>query len=313
MNKKKRKYNHMQTERGIDNIASEIPSVIVRAAKELEEVNENELKLASSLFQRLLDECKKPEMNGNKENNLLLARASIRAIQKGTMPLWRFVCMPRIGMVAKDSMFERWTCEIGDTRYDTLSPALSRDFNIIELVRRHEITPNLYYVLDDWEVPWLRTESDFNKLFKDEKEKALQNLFSIRTQTKDWITGTTKAFNNVPNQILFFSELIDYQSFCDLMDAPRLEATEAYQGTFEQEYQFIKKADFFMNDFERRRAAMRRIIQYATEGSILANTSLGQGIYLNSEYPVQVVWKKLTLFAELPTLFYVTDKDVKNI
>ncbi len=272
------------------------------------------IELAAKVYGFLMGQNKVENMRDNANNNILLAQIAIQAAISRRMDFWRFVCMPEISMVKDGSKFVDWNCEIGSPRYDTLTSALDRDSEILAGLQQLGIKPQLYFVLDDWEVPWLRSEQDFRALSRSEQQKALEALSGIRQQTTNWINENAGK-NSVANSgIIYFSSLIGYQRFVDLMDAPRLESESTYQGVFSEEKRFvIESARRVLTRQEADAKTGRRIIQYATEGSILANTFLTNGIYLNAEYPVQVVWKKLTLLADLPTLFYVTDKEVKNI
>jgi hypothetical protein len=275
--------------------------------------NKDSILLATKIYRFLLSQTQLDNQKENSDNNSLLATVSVNAAISKRIDFWRFVCMPEVSIdVNSNNTFDTWDYTLGSERYDTLSPALQRDSEIIDGMRALGITPQLFYVLDDWEAPWLRAENIFKKLSKSEQKKALEGLSDIRAVTSEWITKQTKEFD--PSGIIYFSSLINYRTFIDLMDMPLLESQVEYKIILEEEKNFVKKSSRRNpTDLEATAIAQKRIIQYATEGSILANTFLGNGIYLNSEYPVQVVWKKLTLFADLPTLFYVTDKEVKNV
>jgi hypothetical protein len=275
--------------------------------------DKNTIQLAAQLFAFLRSQIKVENMMENARNNELLAEVAVQSAVSKTIDLWRFVCMPEISMVSDQKTFIEWLCNMGTERYDTLSPALKRDAELIASCKELGITPKLYFVLDDWEVPWLRSEQQFKSLSRPEQEKALDSLSSIRAQTENWIQETTQRCEITPG-IVFFSSLINYQQFVDLMDAPLLESQAQYNGVFNEERRFvIESTRRKLTNEEANKKTSLRVIQYATEGGILASTFLGSGIYLNAEYPVQVVWKKLTLLSDLPTLFYVTDKEVKNV
>ena len=294
-----------------DQLQKAIKPLVVAVENDIE--NKNTILLATTIYRFLLSQTQLDNQKENAENNSLLATVSVNSAISKQIDFWRFVCLPEVSLgVNSNNTFDTWNYTLGSERYDTLSPALQRDSEVIDGMRALGITPQLFYVLDDWEAPWLRSENTFKKLSKSEQKKALESLSEIRDVTSEWITKQTKQFE--PSGIIYFSSLINYQTFTDLMDVPLLESRNDYKNTMEEEKRFVKESSRrILTDSEAYAIAQKRVIQYATEGSILANTFLANGIYLNSEYPVQVVWKKLTLFANLPTLFYVTDKEVKNV
>src|SRR5690606_40909516 len=68
---------------------------------------------------------------------------------------------------------------------------------------------------------------------------------------------------------------------------------DEYQGIYNEELRFVQNSRPNDNALEQSMRAKLRISQYAVEGSILAASDLANAIYLNSEYPTILVWKKI--------------------
>lgn len=145
---------------------------------------------------------------------------------------------------------------------------------------------------------------------KSEQTQALVGLEEMRKSIRDWISEWTQNLNCEKN-VNFLSEMVDYSTFADLLAAFELEVDERHTKILKQEMQLVREIFPQISDLECRIYAIRRIAQYAVEGAILY-PRFSNDVYLASEYPVNLVLKKLTLLADFPTLFYLHDKDVRN-
>ena len=257
---------------------------------------------------------------GNASNNKLLALASQNAATTNKLEFYRFVCMPWVQLKTSNRMFDRWSYEVGSYGYDTLTPAMPADLALVNAFDGI-IDTKITFVLDDWEVPYLRTTDDknpgysvFASLSKSQKLLALESLVGMRQDVSKWINESV----NYPakTDILYFSKLIDYESFLVLLDDFEINFPENAQKLLWAEMSFVRESARrlrkVLSEFEVRVRAMRRISQYAIEGSILLE-KFGNSVFLCSEYPVAQVLKKLTLISDIPALFYAKDSDVKNI
>jgi hypothetical protein len=290
------------------------------------EVNEETAILSAKLFSVFLGCTRVSTQLRNKENNLLLARNVVESVKEGKVNLWRFVCMPKTTMIKKDNKFDRWEADFSTTAYNTLSPALFYDRDLLSKVLSLGLVPKLTYVLDDWEVPYIRmtdiTETGFSKfksLSQDERDIALKSLVEINVQVRSWIDKMMLAQNiRIPDftNVRFLSGMIDYYEFIELMDTLFLEMDIESLGIFKQELEFAEK---YYPNINRQTAGImagRRITQYATEAVVINNDTSSEfknGIFLNSEYPTLPVWQKLNLVTRIPTLFYAEDEVIKNI
>ncbi|PIR43656.1 hypothetical protein COV24_01635 [candidate division WWE3 bacterium CG10_big_fil_rev_8_21_14_0_10_32_10] len=250
----------------------------------------------------------------NYNNNFLLALASLEAVRSGKLNLWRFVCLPELNIYISQGKFIEWSCIFDTKRYDTLSPAISYDQKIVDsIVKNTLIDPTINLVFNDWEGLFLRTISNNVNLYFSldllERKKAQASLKYVRSSIIKWVKSKTKY----PYNIMFISDFIDFDSFVDAMDSLSMESFELYKGIFNEELEFVNKSEPNIGTLEKELKAMRRIRQYAVEGSVIGSSFLGQGVFLAAEYPVQQVWNKLTLLQPLSALFYVKDKDVRNI
>ena len=289
-----------------------------------EDTNTEAFKRTASIYKFFREATLERPQKDNFENNLMLAERSFEAALTGKVNLWRFVCMPELSMETnKNGDFERWNYRLGRFRYDTLTPPLRFDKKLITDLRLLGLKPSLTFVLDDWEAPYVRTidaskqgYSSFKALSENEQLRALDGLFGMRKATLAWIEDKTVELglttDIIKPNILFLSELIDYKEFTELLEALELELDENYLNILNLEMAFVRKSTPGVTDQECRIKAIRRVTQYAVEGAVLA-PSMQKSIYLSSEFPVNLVWKKLTLLQNLPTLFYVQDIDVKNI
>lgn len=254
----------------------------------------------------------------NDENNQLLAIAVINAVREGRLTLWRYVCMPRTNLIVGENRggFVRWEAEY-DSRYDTLTKALIQDKELLAQISNLGIEPNIYFVINDWEVPFYRSNVSIKSLNEGEFELAISALETIRGYTRDWIAQTCERYGLNASGVYFFSDrelCPEYQEFLDLVDTLKLErAGLADAGILKAEIDFVIKADKSISGQSAELKAMRRIYQYAVESVFIAQSVLGKGIYLNAEYPTINVWQKMRLLQQLPTLFYVTDSQVQNI
>lgn len=265
----------------------------------------------------------KPQKD-NYENNRMLAEISFEAALTGEVNLWRFVCMPELSMETDErGNFERWSYRLGKFRYDTLTPPLRFDRQLISGLRLLGLESSLTFVLDDWEAPYLRTTdpskqgySSFKSLSQSEQVRALEGLSDVRRAMVSWIEYKTTELGLTPDIVkpdtLFLSEIIDYRNFTDMLSALELELDENYINILNLEMNFVRDSTPGVSDQECRIKAIRRVTQYAVEGAVLGPIMKNR-IFLSSEFPVNLVWKKLTLLQNLPTLFYVQDSDVKNI
>lgn len=258
---------------------------------------------------------------GNSSNNELLALASQDAAITNKLEFYRFVCMPWVKLKTSNGMFDGWSYEVGTYGYDTLTPAMPADltlFNALEGIVDTKIT----FILDDWEVPYLRT-TDYKKpgysilssMSQSQQLLALESLEGMREDVSKWINVSVVNYL-VGTDILYFSKLIGYKSFLELLSEFEINFPENAQKLLNAEMAFVRESarrdKRTMSEFEIRIKAMRRISQYAVEGSILLET-FGNSVFLCSEYPVAQVLKKLTLISDIPALFYAKDSDVKNI
>ena len=288
------------------------PTDSKRNTSNRKQTNSEVIKSTDFLYNFLTE--KNNYQRNNQLNNQLLKSVATATVQTGKLSLWRFICMPEISLETQNNQFKKWQYTFGSRRYDTLTPALPRDQQLIDGLKDRGINSELYFVIDDWEAPYLRTAKEFYSLPKDEKRKALEGLEPVRQQTSQWIYNTTNNTNLEPKDILYFSSRIEFPEFVDLMDAIPLELEPKYSGIYQEEQRFVQKSSPELSLLEKDLKAARRIAQYAVEGSIIIESGLTNGLYLNSEYPVQQVWKKLTLLSpDIPTLFYVKDEEVKNI
>ena len=191
------------------------------------------------------------------------------------------------------------------------------DQGVVDALVKIRIGINITYVFDDWELPFLRVldlntgESPFMALSPLDRARSLVALETVKKSVKKWIVEKLSK-ENIPYEIIFFSDLIPYQDFKDGVESLRFDTGSNLQGVFRAEEEFVRKADPYKSDMAVNRAVSTRIAQYAFEGIILREY-FGWGIFLASEYPINTVWQKLSLFTGIPTLFYVTDRDVKNI
>lgn len=103
-----------------------------------------------------------------------------------------------------------------------------------------------------------------------------------------------------------------YKEFVELIENMSLVINPSYAGVLRGEVEFVKASTPDLSDMEAERKATLRFSQYAVEGAVVESVLLNW-IYLNSEYPVVQVWKKLTFMSSIPTLFYVDNEAVKNI
>jgi len=241
-------------------------------------------------------------------NRQLLSDLSFKAACEGKLMAWRFMCLPEVDL---DVNTLEWQAVFGTARYDTFTPSLDRDAQFLEGMRNLGIEVKLKIVLDDWEAPYLRSASVFYKLSPEDQVTAIDNLKRLRSSIDQWVSKN--SINGVPVQTLYISALVGFKEFVDLIDAQTLEMDPKYIGILSEEMRFVRESSGNVSEYECQGKASRRIAQYAAEGSIIASSDLGSGIYLNSEYPTKQVWKKLTLLAQLPTLFYVADSEVRNI
>lgn len=285
-----------------------------------EKLSREEEQVAATVYARLWLSNVQESTRGNMENNSLLATSSISAAKTGEIDFYRFVCMPYIGLVSDQGEFVSWKYVIGTYSYDTLTPAMSADKKLLSKFDGL-VQPRMTFILDDWEVPFLRTNdlsdvqtSGFLGLNPAAQELALKELEKVRNDVTKWIAQKTADYQIVP-EVKFFSEIVGYKNFVDLVSAFQLEAPTD-EGIYKAEVDFVRKS------IEREAVkpselgisirASRRIAQYAVEGAILKE-QFKNGIFLCSEYPTVPVWQKLNMISSIPSLFYVKDSEVKNI
>ncbi len=283
------------------------------------ELDDSTAENAVAIYRFFRDSTEDPNQINNYSNNVLLGNVAISAAQTGNLDLWRFVCLPKLSLEVSDQReYARWKYDFSNHRYDTLKPVLPFDQRLIEGFRSFNINPSLTLVLDDLEAPYLRTTnhrksgfSGYESLKKPEQARALAGLVEMRTSIRDWISESTQNLNCEAN-VIFFSEMVEYSTFADLLATFELEVDERHTKILNQEMQLVREIFPQISYLECRIYAIRRIAQYAVEGAILY-PRVSSGVYLASEYPVNLVWKKLTLLADIPTLFYLQDKDVRNL
>jgi hypothetical protein len=106
MNTKKTKYNHMErrTTNEID-----IPGIALKAARELSIENKETIEKGWTMYQFLQSKVKNEDFKNNKENNILLLKASMSGALTNTLPFWRFVCMPEIELNTENGKFKKPT------------------------------------------------------------------------------------------------------------------------------------------------------------------------------------------------------------
>ena len=284
--------------------------------QEADKLNEEVIRRAIQIYFVIQPLVKKEDQINNPKNNNLLVSSCLEAAKYGKLTAWRFVCMPKTDFNPNDLDLP-WKVTIGDARYDTLTPALPFDQGVVDALVKIRIGINITYVFDDWELPFLRVldlntgESPFMALSPLDRARSLVALETVKKSVKKWIVEKLSK-ENIPYEIIFFSDLIPYQDFKDGVESLRFDTGSNLQGVFRAEEEFVRKADPYKSDMAVNRAVSTRIAQYAFEGIILREY-FGWGIFLASEYPINTVWQKLSLFTGIPTLFYVTDRDVKNI
>lgn len=286
---------------------------MLSALTQLEVDSEELAQKATGLYQLVTAESQNPQLTNNSENNFLLAKSCVRAVDSGVLNLWRFVCLPDLTMESADGKFTRWNYSFSISRYDTLTPCLDRDKQLLTRFNDFGISTRITFVVDDWEALWLRVDNQYNALSASEHQSAMTSLNSLRQDMRRWIDTNLSTRNITSASLAYFSSFISYFDFITLKDQLLLESDVSYSGLLADEILFVRKALPELSLPNATRKAQGRIVQYATEGAILSATSLGDGIYLNSEYPTQSVWKKLSLIAKIPTLFYVKDKDIRNV
>lgn len=241
----------------------------------------------------------------NWDNNDLLALSAIQAAATGKLPFWRFVCLPYVELERDASAFVSWKYSIGSRRYDTLNPALRYDKKLLASCEQIGIQPTLTFVFDDWEALFLRCRGSYELLSKQDKQTALERLEEVRAATTQWIAESVQG-RDIAYNTLFFSQLIGYQEFCDLMDSFQL---DMQARVINEEARFIKEASKDITETQAQREAHIRVSQYATEGALLQD----QGIFLPAEYPITLVYTKLSLINKFASCFYVRDEQIKNM
>ncbi|MBL8015376.1 MAG: hypothetical protein JNK26_04275 [Candidatus Doudnabacteria bacterium] len=281
-----------------------------------ESLSEGQVDLAIKLYVLLQKFSTNESIRDNYDNNLLLAMAVIKAIKEGKLCLWRYVCMAKTELLLDGPSFNGWNSTF-DSRYDTLTPSLIRDKELLTEVLALGLDTEINYVLNDWEVPFYRWGPACRALQADQLKAALDNLESTRQYMREWISARCAAYGVGSYNIIFFSDqevCPDYQLFLDLVDNSKLEvAGLADAKLLGAEIRFVKSADKSITDQSALDKAMNRIYQYAVEAVVISQTSIGAGIYLNGEYPTVTVWQKMKLLQPLPTLFYIPDSQIRNI
>lgn len=297
----------------VDSFVSLFASVF---RQETDELNEDVIRRAIQIYFVVQSLVKKEDQINNTKNNNLLVTSCLEAAKYGKLIAWRFVCMPKTDFDPGD-LDMPWKVTIGDSRYDTLTPALPFDQKIVEKLENIGIDVNITYVFDDWELPFLRVldlntgESPFLALSPEDQESCIVALGQVKKVVKKWVAKTL-AKRTVPYDVVFFSDLIAYPDFQEGVESLRFDTGPDIQGVFRAEEEFVRRADPYKGDMSVNRAVATRIAQYAFEGIILSEY-FRKGIFLASEYPIDTVWQKLSLSTRIPTLFYVKDEDVKNI
>jgi hypothetical protein len=221
---------------------------------------------------------------------------------------WRFVCMPQIEITV-NSFSINWN----NNRYDTLTPALEYDNKLIDLCREYDFSPSINLIIDDWELLFLR-EKDKVKTWS---RKSLNRFIDkeiprIRNQVRDWIENSLE-WNQGVYSILFFSEFVDYEDLLTEIKMRRVTLSVS-KDLVKEETNFVLEIGDFNNRNRACEAAKTRVAQYSSEMKFLRESKqICDVVYLGSEYPTGLVYRKLSSDKDFPALFYADDKDLKNV
>lgn len=268
-----------------------------------------EQKITTESIVAVISKSTRSDLGNNKQNKKAVSKAIEEAVEQDQLRLWRYVCIPRITIENNE-----WNLQFGDPRYDTLTQALSFDKDLISKLRAEGIEPTITFVLNDWEIIYLRNKQQFEALGSATQQRLVQELKQVQERISAWITTeAATSLGSAQFDIQYFTDIIDPIVFEELMLAMVIEESEETMGILRSELDFIRKAGDVLTEEQALRMAMRRVAQYAVEGSVLQDWFGLGSLFLCSEYPIASVWKKINLLTTVPTIFYVNDRDVRNI
>lgn len=232
----------------------------------------------------------------------------LEGFSKQYLKIWRFICLPEVTF---DSFSKQSTYVYSNKRYDTFSPAIKSDRLLRSILSKYIKDIEFYIVVDEWEAPLVRINNEFQLLSKPQKDLLIKHLISERNNLLKWINSLWHAENkeDLYYKFIFLADVINYYEFeASVNSLLKNQRASVLVGNLINFHQ----SDPNQNQKgieELKKMSSTLLAQYSLE-AILVKQELENSIYLNSEYPTELVYEMLSYYVNQPTLFYISDAKI---